>query len=239
MVQESMFPIRARAVSVRRRGKTLIGPLDLTLNGQGATIVIGPNGAGKTTLLRALHGIERLSGGDITYACPRPNALAAQAFVFQTPVIMRRTVRENMAYPLGLRKTPKPEIARRVEAVAERVGLSFALNRPARVLSGGERQKLALARALTLRPELLFLDEPCASLDGRATREIEEVLQSEIAEGRRIIMSTHNLGQARRLADDVLFVHKGQVHEGAPANQFFNAPATDAARAFLNGDILE
>lgn len=235
----SMFPIQARAITVRRRGRNLIGPLDLTVEGQGVTIVIGPNGAGKTTLLRALHGIERLSDGEITFACARAEALAAQAFVFQTPVIMRRTVRENMAYPLSLRKTPKAEIGARVEEVAERVGLSFALGRPARVLSGGERQKLALARALTLRPELLFLDEPCASLDGRATREIEEVLDHEIARGRRIIMSTHNMGQARRLAQDVLFVHKGQIHEAAPADQFFNAPTTDAARAFLNGDIVE
>ncbi len=144
-----------------------------------------------------------------------------------------------MAYPLSLRKTPKPEIAARVEEVADRVGLGIALNRPARVLSGGERQKLALGRALTLRPELLFLDEPCASLDGRATREIEDVLHHEISRGRRIIMSTHNMGQARRLAQDVLFVHKGQIHEAAPADQFFNAPATKAAQAFLNGDILE
>ncbi|UWQ12849.1 ATP-binding cassette domain-containing protein (plasmid) [Aliiroseovarius crassostreae] len=239
MSSQSLFPIKARAVTVRRRGRNLIGPLDLTVEGQGVTIVLGPNGAGKTTLLRALHGIERLSGGQITYGCPRPEALAAQAFVFQTPVIMRRSVRENMSYPLALRKMPKADIVARVEEVADRVGLSFALNRPARVLSGGERQKLALGRALTLRPELLFLDEPCASLDGRATREIEDVLQHEISRGRRIIMSTHNLGQARRLAKDVWFVHKGQIHEAAPAEQFFNTPATEAARAFINGDIVE
>lgn len=235
----SMFPIQARGLTVRRRGRNLIGPLDLTVEGQGATIVIGPNGAGKTTLLRALHGIERLSDGTLDYACPRAEALAAQGFVFQTPVIMRRTVRDNMAYPLALRKTPKAEIAARVEEVADRVGLSFALNRPARVLSGGERQKLALGRALTLRPELLFLDEPCASLDGRATREIEEVLAHEISRNRRIIMSTHDMGQARRLARDVIFVHKGQIVEAAPADQFFNSPVSDAARAFLNGDIVE
>ncbi|MDA5095361.1 ATP-binding cassette domain-containing protein [Aliiroseovarius sp. KMU-50] len=234
-----MFPIHARAITVRRRGRDLIGPLDLSLEGQGVTIVIGPNGAGKTTLLRALHGIERLSKGEITYASPRPEALAAQAFVFQSPVIMRRTVRENMAYPLSLRNMSKSEISSRVDEVAERVGLTFALNRPARVLSGGERQKLALGRALTLRPELLFLDEPCASLDGRATREIEDVLNHEISRGRRIIMSTHNMGQARRLAQDVLFIHKGQIHEAAPADQFFTAASTDAARAFLNGDIVE
>ncbi len=235
----NMFPIHARGLTVRRRGRTLIGPVDLRIDGPGARIVVGPNGAGKTTLLRALHGIERLSGGTLDYACPRAEALAAQAFVFQTPVIMRRTVRENLAYPLQLRKTPKAATRARVEEIAERLGLSFALNRPARVLSGGERQKLALGRALTVRPALLFLDEPCASLDGRATREIEEVLRAEIAAGTRVLMSTHDMGQARRLADEVWFVHRGAVPEIATADQFFTAPASDAARAFLNGDIVE
>lgn len=235
----TMFPIHAQGLIVRRGRKTLLGPVDLTLNGQGVTIVIGPNGAGKTTLLRALHGIERLSEGQLSWACSRAEALATQAFVFQSPVIMRRSVRDNLAFPLKLRKTPRVEIEARVTEMATRIELADALSRPARVLSGGERQKLALGRALILSPELLFLDEPCASLDGRATREIEDILLSEIAQGRRIVMSTHNMGQAQRLAQDVLFLHKGQIHEAAPAHQFFKAPETPAARAFLNGDIVE
>ena len=225
--------------AVIRRGVTVLGPLDLRLGEAGFTIVVGPNGAGKTTLLKVLHGVERLSEGNLRWSVPDAEARQAQAYVFQKPVMLRRSVRQNLAFPLQLLKTPKQEVAARVHDWSTRIGLHEALDRPATRLSGGEQQKLALARALIRNPQVLFLDEPCANLDGRSMREIEALLLSTYAAGTRIIMTTHDLGQARRLASDVVFLVKGQVRECAAASDFFTAQQTSEARAFLNGDIIE
>ncbi|WP_371170627.1 ATP-binding cassette domain-containing protein [Aliiroseovarius sp. 2305UL8-7] len=235
----TLFPLTVKDASVRRRGKVLVGPVDLELQGQGVTMVIGPNGAGKTSLLRMLHGIARLGSGSVTWACDEVTARTHQAFVFQTPIMMRRSVLGNLVYPLRLAGVPRAEARLRASDAAQKVGLGAMLDRPAPFLSGGERQKLALARALITKPELLFLDEPCASLDGRATREIEDILTRTAADGTRLIMSTHNMGQARRLGTEVLFFLNGKVHEHAPASEFFNEPKTKQARAFLQGDIVE
>ncbi|WP_406644798.1 ATP-binding cassette domain-containing protein [Aliisedimentitalea scapharcae] len=234
-----LFPLIAKDAVVRRRGKVLVGPVDLTLQAEGVTAVIGPNGAGKTTLLRMLHGIARLSAGSVRWNCPPDAAQQRQAFVFQTPVMMRRSVRDNIAYPLQLIGIPKKQARARAEEWAERVGLQYAMARSALMLSGGERQKLALARALIRAPEVLFLDEPCAALDGRATREIEEILLGAAAAGTRLIMSTHNMGQARRLASEVAFVLNGRIHEFSAAGDFFDGPRRPQADAFLRGDIVE
>lgn len=234
-----MFPLTVTGAETRRRGKILVGPVDLTLEGQGSCVVIGPNGAGKTSLLRLLHGAARLSTGEITWACDVEQAHHDQSFVFQRPVMLRRSVEDNLMYPLRIRKVPKAEARDLAHHWAEKVGLRDMLKRHAPVLSGGEQQKLALARALITQPKLVFLDEPCAALDGRATREIEEILNAVRATGTRLIMTTHNMGQARRLADEVVFMRQGRVHEHASAETFFDAPASEQAQAFLNGDIVE
>lgn len=234
-----LFPLKVEQAVSRRRGKVLVGPVDLILDTCGITVVIGPNGAGKTSLLRMLHGIARLNAGKITWNCPQDEAQRRQSFVFQTPVMLRRSVRDNLAYPLRVTGTPRAEALQQAEDWAERVGLGYAVNRPATVLSGGERQKLAIGRALIRSPDVLFLDEPCSSLDGRATREIEDILQKAAASGTRLIMSTHDMGQARRLASEVLFILGGKVHEFGPSSSFFEGPQTAQARAFLRGDIVE
>ncbi|MCP5087601.1 MAG: ATP-binding cassette domain-containing protein [Rhodobacteraceae bacterium] len=236
---KTILPLEISNASVRRRGKTLVGPVDLILAEKGFTTVIGPNGAGKTTLLRMMHGIERLSQGTVTWHGPNAEVRGRQAFVFQSPIMMRRSVRDNLTYPLTLGKTPKTEARQQAEDWAERINLKSALNRKATVLSGGERQKLAIARALIRKPDILFLDEPCSHLDGRATREIEELLQGAHEKGIRIIMSTHDMGQAKRLASEVVFILKGRIHEFSPADAFFDTPGTNEAKAFLSGDILE
>lgn len=234
-----LFPLTATDAVVSRRGKVLVGPVNLTLESLGTTIVIGPNGAGKTSLLRMLHGIVRLRKGSVTWGCPDAEARQRQAFVFQSPVMLRRSVRDNLTYPLRLMGMQKGEACEKAAQWTSKVGLADALNRPATALSGGERQKLALARALIRNPDVVFLDEPCSSLDGRATREIEEILSQAAADGTRLIMSTHDMGQARRLADEVIFVLHGKIHEIAPAADFFAGPKTKRATAFLNGDIVE
>ncbi len=235
----ALFPLIAKGAKTSRRGKVLVGPVDLELDGHGATVVIGPNGAGKTSLLSLLHGTSRLTGGEIRWAVPVEEARHHQAFVFQRPVMLRRSVLENIAYPLLVHGVARAEAQTRARHWAERVGLGQILDRGASVLSGGEQQKLALARALISEPKVLFLDEPCAALDGRAMREIEEILQEVKAAGTRLILSTHDFGQARRLADEVIFLLRGKVHERAPAAAFFNSPATPEAQAFIRGDIVE
>ncbi|WP_319823985.1 ATP-binding cassette domain-containing protein [Thalassovita sp.] len=234
----SLFPLSVSGATSRRAGKTLVGPVDLTIGPTGTTVVIGPNGAGKTSLLKMLHGIARLSGGSINWACPIDEAENRQAFVFQRPVVLRRSVLDNIAYPLRVRGVGRKQARVTARDWADRVGLGEMLDRQATVLSGGEQQKLALARALVTQPDLLFLDEPCASLDGRAMRDVEQILHAAKSNGTRLIMSTHDMGQARRMADEVLFLLGGHIYENGPANRFFNQPTTPQGRAFLNGDIV-
>lgn len=239
MTAPALFPLTVRGAETRRRGARLVGPVDLDLDARGTTVVVGPNGSGKTSLLRMLHGIARLSRGSVEWAAPIAAARARQAFVFQRPVMLRRSVLGNVAYPLRLVGLGRAEARARAEDWIARVGLGGMEARPAAQLSGGEQQKLALARALVRRPDALFLDEPTAALDGRATREIEAILADARGTGTRLIMSTHDMGQARRLGTDVVFLLRGRVHERAPAPAFFDGPATTEARAFLRGDIVE
>lgn len=234
----SALPLTASSVSVVRDGMRLLGPVDLEIAAGGLTIVLGPNGAGKSTLLRVLHGLERPSEGRVRYACARAEAFKRQAFVFQAPIMLRRTALANLAYPLRVHGQGRAEAEKQALTWLKTIGLGEHGQIRASRLSGGERQKLALARALIRKPELLFLDEPCANLDGQSIRDIEAILQDVRASGTRLVMATHDLGQARRLADDVLFLHGGQVLEAGAADAFFNAPQTPQAKAFLQGDLV-
>ena len=230
-----MLPLTLTDVIVRRRGKRIIGPVTHRLEQGPPTIVIGPNGSGKTTLLRVIHGIERISTGQVNWTHDAPDQ---QAFVFQNPIVLRRTVAENLAYPLRLAGVDKAEIISRVTTWLARIGLDALANTAATRLSGGERQKLAIARALIRTPQVLFLDEPCANLDGHTTREIEALLSETAAAGTRLIMATHNMGQARRLAGDVIFMLNGKIHESGAANYIMNTPQTSELKSFFQGDIV-
>jgi len=230
-----LFPLTLRQVVVRRRGKVVIGPIDLALSRDGPTIVLGPNGSGKTTLLRAMHGIERISSGTVSWHHDDPSR---HAFVFQSPIVLRRSVAQNLAYPLALTKTPQHEIALAVDRWLDRINLAHVKQSPALRLSGGERQKLAIARALIRKPQVLFLDEPCANLDGHATRDIEALLQETSRSGTRLVMATHDIGQARRMAHDLVFMLDGKIHETGDAKAAFLQPQTAELEAFLRGDIV-
>ena len=235
---ERILPLTLTDVVLRRGGRAILGPISLTLAGEGISIVMGPNGSGKTSLLRAMHGLERVNEGAVRWQGPPDAVRAAQAFVFQTPILMRRSVVDSIAYPLLLDGLPRTEARAKAAKLAAEVGLHDALDRPVQVLSGGERQKMALARALIRQPQVLFLDEPCANLDGKSTREIEAILRAARDTGTRIVMSTHDVGQARRLADDVLFIYRGHLHEAGPRESFFQNPQTPETRTHLNGDLL-
>ncbi len=235
----SILPLQLTEVSVIRSRKSILGPVSLEIAPGGLTIILGPNGAGKSTLLRAMHGIERISGGKVDWQVTRAEAELLQSFVFQSPIVLRRSVVDNIAFPLLLRKTSREVAMRQAAEWAERVGLGDALDRSAPVLSGGERQKLALARALITEPEIVFLDEPTANLDGRSMKEIEAILADARDRGTRLVLATHNLGQARRLGTEIVFLLGGKVHEQALVDAFFDNPQTAEAAAFLNGDIVE
>jgi tungstate transport system ATP-binding protein len=232
-----ILPLTLRDVELRRGGRRILGPLSLTVSGAGITVLMGPNGSGKTSLLRVMHGLERITRGTVDWQGGAQDVRARQAFVFQTPILMRRKVADCIAYPLHLDGVPRKAARARAAEMAAAVGLADALDKPSAVLSGGEKQKLALARALIRTPEVLFLDEPCANLDGRSTREIESILTRARDAGTRIVMSTHDLGQARRLADEVWFLYGGLLVETAASAAFFAAPRTAQAAAYLKGDL--
>ena len=213
----------------------IIKPLSLEIIPGPSTIVLGANGAGKSVLLRLMHGLLAPSSGTIRWS--GADAARRQAMVFQRPVLLRRSAVDNVVYALKLAGVPRAQRMRQALEALESVGLASLAPRPARVLSGGEQQRLALARAWALHPEVLFLDEPTASLDPTATREVERVIQAFDAAGTKIIMATHNLGQARRLGDEVLYLHQGRVLERAPVDRFFSKPATPEAAAFIKGEL--
>ncbi|MBT8460614.1 MAG: amino acid ABC transporter ATP-binding protein [Boseongicola sp.] len=235
----TILPLRLAGIEVRRAGRTILGPLDLDVEDSGPLVVLGPNGAGKSTLLRVCHGITHPTKGKADWVVPRAEANLAQAFVFQTPILLRRSALENVMYPLSLRGEGKKAARATAQKMLDDVGLADLATVRASVLSGGEKQKLALARALVTRPEVLFLDEPTASLDGRSTREIETILAGAQSGGTKLMMATHDLGQARRIAAHVVFLLNGQIIETRSAKEFFEGPSTAAAQAFLKGDIVE
>lgn len=233
------LPLTLTGATLRRQGKSLVGPVDLTLGPIGVTVVIGPNGSGKTSLLRMMHGLQRTAEGRVDWSVSEAVARKRQAYVFQQPVALRRSVLANLMFPLRLRGVSRAEAETQARAIADRFDLADRLAQPAPSLSGGEMQRLALARALITNPEILFADEPCAALDGQATRQIEGLLMATATAGTRLVMATHDMGQARRIASDVIFLLHGRIHETGPADSFFTGPFTPEAKAFLNGDIVE
>ena len=225
-----------------RFGTTVaLSDVDFTLAPGERVVLVGANGSGKTTLLRLLHGqlphagqrvVHRArDGGD---AAPAPR----QAMVFQRPFLLRLSVWRNLMVALWLARVPRAERAARAQAALERVGLAQERERPARVLSGGQQQRLALARAWAVQPEVLFLDEPTASLDPGAKREVEALIESFARDdGVAIVMSTHNLGQAKRLGTRVVYLEGGRVLVDRPTPMFFGEPLPAAAAQFVRGEV--
>ena len=233
-----MLPLELRGLSFVAGGRPILRDIDLTLDRGPRTVILGANGAGKSVLVRLCHGLLAPTTGTIRWHVPEePGQPRRQAMVFQRPVLLRRSVIGNLTFALSVAAVPRGERSARAHEALDRVGLADFAHRPARVLSGGEQQRLALARAWMLRPDVLFLDEPTANLDPGATREIEAIIGSIQASGTKTVMITHNLGQARRLADEILFIDQGRIAERAPVDRFFEHPATAEAAAFLKGEL--
>jgi tungstate transport system ATP-binding protein len=234
----SILPLTVEGLCFVADGKRLLDGVCFTLAPGGVTAIIGPNGAGKSLILRLCHGLLTPSSGSARWNADGGQVAGRKrhAMVLQRPVMLRRSVRANLAHALGAARVP--DAAARIGAALERFGLADLGARPARLLSGGEQQRLAIARAWSLQPEVLFLDEPTSQLDPGATRQIEALIASLANEGMTIVMTTHDLGQARRLSQRVLFLNKGRLVEDAATTRFFAAPATPEGQAFLAGDLL-
>lgn len=235
---DAILPLVLEDVGYAVDGRLLIEGLSLVLEPGPLTCVLGFNGAGKSLFLRLCHGLIRPTRGRVGWAGPgRAAAARHQAMVFQRPVMLRRSVRANLDYPLKMRDVPRARRRMTVERMLAVADLADIADRPARVLSGGQQQRLALARAWGLDPQVLFLDEPTASLDPAATKAVEALIGRIHAAGTKIVMTTHDLGQARRLADEVVFLHRGRLAEAGPAAAFFAGPETPAAAAFVDGRL--
>jgi tungstate transport system ATP-binding protein len=233
---EAMFPLEARGLTVRFGDHAALRGVDLTLGESARVVVLGPNGAGKSVLLRVLHGLIPPTEGALRWG-DSPARAASQAMVFQRPVMLRRSALANIEFGLAVNGVAEPERSERARHALDQVGLAHVANRQGRVLSGGERQRVALARAWALRPRMLFLDEPTASLDPSASTEVERIVGEIHASGTAVVMTTHNLGLARRFAREIAFIHEGRLTELTPADRFFTAPASPEAESFLQGEL--
>jgi len=232
----SVFPLELREVCFRSGGQRIIERISLSIDRRVRTVILGANGAGKSVLMRLMHGLLAPESGAIRW-CGRAERAAEQAMVFQRPVMLRTTAIANVAYGLKLAGVNGEERWSRAADALANVGLAHIATRSARVLSGGEQQRLALARAWVLKPEILFLDEPTASLDPSAAQDVERVISEIAASGCKIVMTTHNLGQARRLADEIIFLHRGRLAEYTPASVFFAMPRSPEAASFMKGEL--
>ncbi|MBS40483.1 MAG: ABC transporter ATP-binding protein [Rhodospirillales bacterium] len=235
--KKSMLTLETRDLVLELNKIRYINKINLAIRSDNLTVVMGENGAGKSLLLRLLHGLINPTHGEILWNGVQMNdsIRKQQAMVFQRPVLLRRTVAANIDFVLRLKGLNHKDHR---DQILENVGLLEFYNKPARALSVGEQQRLALARSLATDPEIIFLDEPTASLDPSSTLAIEKIVEKAHKNGTKIIFITHNLGQAKRVADDVVFLHKGKLVEHSPAITFFDNPTSEAAKAYLEGRIL-
>ena len=234
----SLLPVALDGVTFRAGDRTILDGVTTAIGRGTRSVILGPNGAGKSVLLRIMHGLLAPTSGTVRWSASEPQGQPRrQAMVFQRPVMFRRSVLGNLTLALALAGVARGDREPRARAALARVGMDAYAQRPARVLSGGEQQRLALARAWMLAPEVLFLDEPTANLDPSSTREVERIVQAIHDAGTKIVLVTHNLGQAQRLGDEILFLDRGRLLETTPAAAFFSQQASSEATSFLQGEL--
>lgn len=232
------LPLSVAGLGYRAAGRELLADVSFTIQPGTFNVILGPNGAGKSLLLRLCHGLLAPQRGNIDWHGLTPEqARVHHAMVLQHPVVLQRSVAANVDYPIAIRHLPRRTRRQRVREALEATGLQELASMPATRLSGGEQQRMAIARAWVLQPEALLLDEPCASLDPYSTAAVERLVTAMRQRGTTIIMTTHDLAQARRLGERVLFLDQGRLLEDRPAHAFFGQPDTLAAQAFLEGRL--
>ena len=234
-----ILPLHVKNIHFNVDGEAFIKNISFTLNPGKPTLIIGPNGAGKTLLMRLCHGLIRPTKGEIMWKGPAQNPQLHQAMVFQTPIMLRRSVIENAEYPLKLRRVSKADRMGKVENILEKAGLKNIAERQAHHLSGGEKQRLSIARAWIMEPEVMFLDEPTANLDPRGVKDIEILIRNIAKTGTKVVMTTHQIDQIKRLNGEVMFLHKGEILEYAGnTRDFVQNPKTPHAKAYLEGALI-
>lgn len=234
----AVLPLTLRGVGLHLNQRMLLRDVNHTFTGAPISVLLGHNGAGKTLLLKICHGLVAPTAGQVRWNEPeRAWRPGVQGMVFQKPVLLRRSVRQNIEHVLRACRVPQHEKRRRIEQALETGRLADMADQPARRLSGGEQQRVALARAWAVRPEVLILDEPCTYLDPGATGEVERIIKAFYESGTKIIMATHDVAQARRLAGEIVLMHGGTVAEAGPAEAFFTRAKTEEARSFLEGRL--
>ena len=237
-MKSSIFPLVLEDLVYEVGERRLLRGITAEIEAGLRTVILGPNGAGKSLLLRLCHGLLAPNHGRVEWrGLTAGTAIRDQAMVFQRPVMLRRSAAANVAYALAIRGVGRRLRRLRTGEMLARTGLTAKARVPARVLSGGEQQRLALARAWALAPQVLFLDEPTANLDPAATRAVEDVILEIQSSGTKIIMTTHDLGQARRLGQEILFLCEGRLVERNPADRFFAGPESPEAAAFIEGRL--
>jgi len=237
-MSEALLPLKTQDLCFAVNGKRIIDHINLSIIDHGITVILGPNGAGKSVLLRLLHGLFKPDKGEVRWGgrLVDEGVRKRQALVFQRPVMMRRSVADNIRFVLSVRGFKDQR--QRLGKALELAGLEHQANQPAPKLSGGEQQRLAIARALALEPEILILDEPSANLDPAASLAIEQLIEAARDDGKKVILVTHDLGQARRLGDEIIFMHLGRIIEHSPCDIFFKTPQTEQSRAYVAGGLL-
>ena len=238
ITEHPLLPLVARGVEFGINGRRIIDDVSFWIGSGGRTVILGPNGSGKSVMLRLCHGLLEPDRGEIRWGnLSVTDARERQAMVAQHPILLRRSVVGNLLHVLRVKGVPRSEREELVDSALAQAGLGGLGGRAARTLSGGEQQRLAIARAFVLRPEVLLLDEPTANLDPAAVRSVEELIRAIGAAGTKILMTTHDIAQARRLAADVMFLNQGRLLEHAPATEFFASPKNPVAAGFLAGEL--
>jgi len=232
------LPLVLDRVSLSAGATAILDQVNLTIAAGQPTLIVGPNGSGKTSLLRVCMGLARPTSGMMSWGGRLDAPPLRRAFVFQRPVMLRRSVAANLDYALAHAGVIRRQRPARIADLLARVGLDGLADRPARRLSGGEQQRLALARALAREPEILLLDEPTASLDPAATRAVEDIVLAAAQSGIKVVMASHDLGQVRRLGGDVVFLVRGALRERSGAIDFLDHPTTEDAARFVRGDLV-
>jgi len=237
--QNPLLPLTVKGVRFERNGRALLDNIDFTLEGGRIQVILGPNGAGKSLLLRILHGLIPADSGTVDWSGRDPAAAQPDlGMVLQHPIMLRRSVLANLTFALARHQVPRRERRELALEALQRAELDQLAHQPAPRLSGGEAQRLAIVRAWAQRPKVLFFDEPCANLDPRSTLKIEQLIREIHASGTQIVLTTHDLAQARRLAEKVLFVASGRIQEHTSAETFFKSPRSAEAAAYLDGQLL-
>lgn len=232
------FPLRMENVSYSINEATLIRNLDLEINSDGTSIILGHNGAGKSLLLKLFHGVIKPNHGKVTWNSQHPNIYQYwRTFLLQRPTFFNQSIEYNIEFVLRIAGIDKNQHKKRCEQALEVCGLTHLRQRNTRSLSGGELQKVSLARAWVLEPSVILLDEPTVALDPPSVISFESIIQQFVNSGSKIIMTTHDLSQAERLANEIIFIDKGTLIEQSDALNFFAGPSSNQAQKFVSGEL--